>query len=86
MADAQCSGERRHYDMIQIKLADRRDWTPIIHKQEFLGLCRKQISVDMTAPTSGVRGIGVRSEPGLSRDENRLRFYKKFDFNNMKDL
>ena len=40
----------------------------------------------MNGPDLG--GFGGWSEigAGLSRNEDRLRFYKNFDFNNMKDL
>jgi len=39
----------------------------------------------MTAPTSGGSGDGGDRGRALA-DEDRLRLYKKPDFNNMKDL
>jgi hypothetical protein len=44
------------------------------HKKQFLSLCRTQISLEMTTPTSdGGRGMGPRSGPGSLR-ENRPHF------------
>jgi hypothetical protein len=30
----------------------------VIHKKKFFNFCRKKIGVEMTTPTSGVRGMG----------------------------
>jgi hypothetical protein len=56
------------------------------HKKQFLSLCRTQISLEMTAPTSeGVggmgfqdrgRALGERGEPALSLQSTNLQ---KFD-------
>ena len=46
------------------------------HKKQFLSLCRTQISLEMTTPTSdGHRGMGTKIGAGLSvRGENRPYF------------
>jgi len=57
------------------------------HEKRFLTLCRRQISLEMSAPTSeGVWGMGIQDRGRALWDENRPRFYMSGVLKNVKYL